>query len=262
MLHLFKPLRIIVLMKSTTKILATFLILCTSLLVQAQAPVHKSSPANAHPAASPRPSLLNPASLKSRAPAVFKAKFITTAGDFVVEVHRGWAPRGADRFYNLIRYGYFTNAAFFRVVPGFVVQFGLSADPAVNKAWDVAKIQDDPVLQSNKRGTLVFATAGPNTRTTQLFINFADNARLDAMGFAPFGTVVEGMPVVDKIFPGYHEQPQQDQITNHGDTYLKANFPMIDKIKFARILPAAPSPTHTPVGARPAAKPSPKPAQH
>jgi peptidyl-prolyl cis-trans isomerase A (cyclophilin A) len=210
-------------------------------------------------AARQRPSLLNPASLKAKAPAVFKAKFTTTAGDFVVEVHRDWAPLGADRFYNLVRYGYFTNAAFFRVVPGFVVQFGLSANPAVNKVWDAAKIKDDPVLQSNKRGNLVFATAGPNTRTTQLFINYADNVRLDGMGFAPFGSVVEGMAVVDKIFPGYRETPRQDLITNQGDAYLKANFPLIDKIKLARILPAVPPATHAPAGAKPGAKPSPKP---
>ena len=213
----------------------------------------------AHTAAGPRPSLLNPASLTAKAPAVFKAKFTTTAGDFVVEVHRDWAPLGADRFYNLVRYGYFTNAAFFRVVPGFVVQFGLSADPAVNKVWHDATIQDDPVIQSNKRGSLVFATAGPNTRTTQLFINYADNARLDGMGFAPFGTVVEGMDVVDKIYPGYRESPRQDLITNQGDAYLKANFPNMDKIKLARILPAVPPATHA-SAAKPAAKPSSKPA--
>ena len=183
------------------KSITAFLLLSTSLLVQAQTPAHKTAPAAAHSAVAARPSLLKPASLKSKAPAVFKAKFSTTAGDFIVEVHRDWAPLGADRFYNLVRYGYFTNAAFFRVVPGFVVQFGLSADPALNKVWSVAKIQDDPVVQSNKRGTLVFATAGPNTRTTQLFINYADNSRLDGMGFAPFGTVVDGMAVVDKIFP-------------------------------------------------------------
>ena len=242
------------------KAIASVIILCTSLLVHAQTPAHKPSPANAHSAPGPRPSLLNPASLKAKAPAVFEAKFSTTAGDFVVEVHRDWAPRGADRFYNLVRYGYFTNAAFFRVVPGFVVQFGLSANRAVNKVWDDAKIQDDPVVQSNKRGYLVFATAGPNTRTTQLFINYADNSRLDAMGFAPFGTVVEGMDVVDKIFPGYRERPQQDLITNRGDAYLKANFPMIDKIKLAQILPAVPPPPHVPVGAKPAAKPSPSQA--
>jgi peptidyl-prolyl cis-trans isomerase A (cyclophilin A) len=244
------------------KSISTILLLCTSLLVQAQAPAHKTIPAGTHSAAGPHPSLLNPASLKAKAPVVFKAKFSTTAGDFVVEVHRDWAPLGADRFYNLVRYGYFTNAAFFRVVPGFVVQFGLSADPAANKVWSAARIQDDPVLQSNKRGTLVFATAGPNTRTTQFFINYADNSRLDGMGFAPFGTVVDGMPVVDKIFPGYREQPQQDQITDHGDTYLKANFPMIDKIKLARILPAVPPAAHAPATAKPPAKPSPKPAQH
>jgi len=204
--------------------------------------------------------LLNPASLKAKAPAVFKARFTTTAGDFVVEVHRDWAPLGADRFYNLVRYGYFTNASFFRVVPGFVVQFGLSADPAVNKVWHTATIPDDPVVQSNKRGYLVFATAGPNTRTTQLFINFADNARLDAMGFAPFGNVVEGMDVVDKIYPVYGEMPRQDLITDQGDPYLKAHFPDIDKIKLARIVPAVPPAAHGPAGAKPAGKPSPKPA--
>ncbi len=227
------------------KIIATVIVLFASVLVQAQSPAPKSLPSKtrtAHTAAvRQRPSLLTPASLTAKAPAVFKAKFSTTAGDFVVEVHREWAPLGADRFYNLVRYGYFNNAAFFRVVPGFVVQFGLSADPAVNKAWHDAIIHDDPVVQSNKRGSLVFATAGPNTRTTQLFINYADNTRLDGMGFAPFGTVVEGIDVVDKIYPGYRESPRQDLITDQGDAYLKANFPLIDKIKLARILPAVPA---------------------
>jgi peptidyl-prolyl cis-trans isomerase A (cyclophilin A) len=248
------------------KAIATVIVLCASVLVCAQTPAPKSSPAKSspvkpsatHSAAAPRPSLLNPASLKAKAPAVFKAKFTTTAGDFVVEVHRDWAPLGADRFYNLVRYGYFTNAAFFRVVPGFVVQFGLSADPAVNKVWDAARIQDDPVVQSNKRGNLVFATAGPNTRTTQLFINYADNARLDRMGFAPFGAVVEGMDVVDKIYPGYGESPRQDLITNQGDAYLKASFPRIDKIRLAQVLPAVPPATHAPAGAKPAATAKPR----
>ena len=251
------------------KAIATVLVLSASLLVHAQTPAPhsastKNSPAKpsaAHTAAAgPRPSLLNPASLKAKAPAVFKAKFTTTAGDFVVEVHREWAPLGADRFYNLVRYGYFTNAAFFRVVPGFVVQFGLSADPAVNKVWKTATIQDDPVVQSNKRGNLVFATAGPNTRTTQLFINYADNARLDRMGFAPFGSVVEGMDVVNKIYAVYGESPRQDLITEQGDAYLKTYFRDMDKIKLARIVPAVPPATHAPAGAKPAAKPSPKPA--
>jgi peptidyl-prolyl cis-trans isomerase A (cyclophilin A) len=246
------------------KTIATVIVLCASLLVHAQTPAPKSAPAKtvaAHAAAAgARPSLLSPASLTAKAPAVFKAKFSTTAGEFVVEVHRDWAPLGADRFYNLVRNGYFTNAAFFRVVKGFVVQFGLSADPAVNKVWADAKIQDDPVVQSNKRGSLVFATSGPNSRTTQLFINYVDNPRLDGMGFAPFGTVVEGMDVVEKIYPGYRESPRQDLITDQGDAYLKASFPMIDKIKQARILPAVPPATHAPAGAKAAAKPSPKPA--
>src|SRR5580704_8641813 len=163
------------------KAILTSIALSASLLAIAQTPAPKTSATKTSPthtaSTTPHPSLLNPSSLHAKAPGIFKARFTTTAGDFVVEVHRDWAPLGADRFYNLVRNGYFTNASFFRVVPGFVVQFGLSADPSVNKVWKDAKIQDDPVKQSNKRGFLVFATAGPNTRTTQLFINFGDNAR-------------------------------------------------------------------------------------
>ncbi len=238
------------------KFTATLLLACSTLLVHAQSSAPKTGAAHTA-TAGPRPSLLNPASLKAKAPPVFKARFTTSAGDFVVEVHRDWAPNGADRFYNLVRYGYFTNAAFFRVVPGFVVQFGLSADPSVNKVWKDAKIQDDPVKQSNKRGYLVFASAGPNTRTTQLFINYADNPRLDGMGFSPFGMVIEGMQVVDKIFPAYGESPRQDLIQDQGDAYLKANFRDIDRIKTARIVPLTPPPAHTAPGTKPAAKPSP-----
>jgi peptidyl-prolyl cis-trans isomerase A (cyclophilin A) len=241
------------------KVLLTALALSASLLATAQTPTPKT-PAKASAAHSastaPRPSLLNPASLHAKAPAIFKARFTTTAGDFVVEVHRDWAPLGADRFYNLVKNGYFTNASFFRVVPGFVVQFGLSANPAANKVWKDANIQDDPVVQSNKRGFLVFATAGPNTRTTQLFINYADNTRLDAMGFAPFGKVAEGMDVVDKIYPGYGESPRQDLLTDQGDTYVTANFPKIDKIKLARVIPPVPPAAPHPATA---AKPAPKP---
>lgn len=265
------------------KAITTVLVLCATLGFYGQAPASsqtpaKSSPAKTSPAKSSsartgtaahtpatggaRPSLLNPASLKAKAPAVFKAKFTTTAGDFVVEVHRDWAPLGADRFYNLVKYGYFTNAAFFRVVPGFVVQFGLSAQPALNKVWKTATIADDPVVQSNKRGNLVFATAGPNTRTTQLFINYGDNSRLDRMGFAPFGSVVEGMDVVDKIYAVYGEMPRQDLIMEQGDTYLKTYFRDMDKIKMARIVPAVAPVAHAPTGAKPAAKPAAKPVQH
>ena len=183
-------------------------------------------------------SLLNPASLRAVAPADFKAEFVTTKGNFVVEVHKEWAPQGADRFYNLVRGGYFTNAAFFRVVPNFMVQFGLNANPAVNAAWRSANLRDDPVKQSNKRGYITFATAGPNTRTTQLFVNFKDNGFLDSQGFAPFGEVVDGMDVVDKINSQYGETPDQGAITSQGDAYISKNFPNIDKIKSARILPS------------------------
>ena len=202
--------------------------------------------------------LLHPALLKATAPAVFKVRLTTTRGDFVVEVHRDWAPLGADRFYNLVKNGYFNNASFFRVVYGFVAQFGLSPVPAVNAAWQHTEISDDPVKQTNAEGTLTFASRGPNTRTTQLFINFGDNARLDAMGFAPFATVVEGMDVVDKIYPGYGESPDQGQLTDQGDAYVKANFPKIDKIKLARIVPPVAAVTHTAAGAKPAAKPTQK----
>lgn len=218
------------------------LTLCAALLPCTLSPAQATSPrpktAATRHAATARPSLLRPASLTAKAPAEFKVNVSTTCGDFVVQVHRDWAPLGADRFYNLVRNGFFTNAAFFRVVPNFVAQFGLSANPAISKAWQDARIQDDPVKQSNKRGTLVFAMAGPNTRTTQFFINFKDNVRLDSMGFAPFGEVVEGMENVDKIYPGYGEQPRQDLIAEQGDAYLAKNFHELDKIKIARVVPA------------------------
>jgi cyclophilin family peptidyl-prolyl cis-trans isomerase len=222
---------------------------CAVLLAQAPPPASKSaapSKAGASKTGTPaaRPSLTNPASLNAKAPELFKVQFTTTRGDFVAEVHRAWAPLGADRFYNLVKNGFFTNAAFFRVVVSprpFIVQFGLNASPAVNKAWEHANIKDDPVMGSNTRGTLVFATAGPNTRTTQLFINLNNNAPLDASGFAPFGTITDGMDVVDKIYPGYAERPDQQRITEEGDAYIVKNFPMIDKIKAAKILPAEPA---------------------
>lgn len=184
------------------------------------------------------PALLHPETLHAKAPEKFDVKFETTRGDFVVQVDRAWAPLGADRFYNLVKHGYFTGAAFFRVVPGFIVQFGLSADPAVNRAWRNANIKDDSVTQSNKRGTITFATAGPNTRTTQLFINFANNGGLDRQGFAPFGSVVSGMDVVDKIYSGYGEQPDQGAITAQGAAYLQKNFPNLDTVKSATVVTA------------------------
>ncbi|HEV3481103.1 MAG TPA: peptidylprolyl isomerase [Candidatus Acidoferrales bacterium] len=181
------------------------------------------------------PGLMHPATLNAKAPATFDAKFTTTKGDFVVHVTRAWAPLGADRFYNLVKHGFFTDAAFFRVVPGFMIQFGLSADPAVSKEWQSARIKDDPVTQSNKPGYVTFATAGPNTRTTQLFINYGNNAFLDSQGFSPFGEVTSGMDVVKKLYSGYGEKPDQGSITALGKPYLDKNFPNIDSIKSATI---------------------------
>jgi cyclophilin family peptidyl-prolyl cis-trans isomerase len=186
------------------------------------------------------PALLHPADLKAKAPETYDVTFSTTKGDFVVEVVRSWAPIGADRFYNLVKHGFYTDAAFFRIVPGFVVQFGLSANPGVNRAWHSANIKDDPVTQTNKPGYLTFATAGPNTRTTQVFINLGDNGGLDRQGFAPFGRVTSGMDVVQKLYSGYGEQPDQGAITNQGKAYVDKNFPKLDTIKSATIsTPAA-----------------------
>lgn len=191
------------------------------------------------------PALLHPSHLTARAPDVYEVKFATTKGDFVVQVNRAWAPIGADRFYNLVHHHFFTDAAFFRNVPKFIVQFGLSANPAVNKAWQNANIKDDPVTQSNRPGTLTFATAGPNTRTTQLFINFGNNTFLDSQGFAPFGQVTSGMDVVQNLYAGYGEQPDQGAITSQGKGYLDKNFPKLDRILAATIIsPASHATTH------------------
>lgn len=184
----------------------------------------------------PSTALLNPASLKAKAPATFKAQFETTKGTFVVEVTRAWSPNGADRFYNLVKNGFFDNTKFFRVIPGFMAQFGISGNPAVAAKWRDANIQDDPVTQSNKRGYITFATAGPGTRTTQLFINYGNNANLDSQGFSPFGKVIKGMEVVDKIYSGYGEQPNQMQIQMEGNKYLNASWPKLDGIKKATIV--------------------------
>jgi len=187
------------------------------------------------------PALLHPATLHAKAPDVYEVKFTTTKGDFVVQVTRAWAPLGADRFYNLVKHGFFTDAAFFRVVPGFIIQFGLSANPAVNKVWQSANIKDDPVTQSNKPGYLTFATAGPNTRTTQLFINFGTNTFLDGQGFAPFGQVTSGMDVVQQLYSGYGESPDQGSIQSQGKAYLEKSFPQLDVIKTAVVISPAPA---------------------
>ncbi len=182
------------------------------------------------------PVLLHPAAATAKAPSHYDVSFKTTAGTFVVAVTRSWSPRGADRFYNLVKHGFFTGAAFFRVVPGFVIQFGLSPNSAVDAAWSGAKIKDDPVTQSNRAGYLSFASAGANTRTTQIFINLGANARLDSMGFSPFGKVVSGMDAVRKIYAGYGETPDQSAIESQGKAYLDKQFPKLDKILSAKIV--------------------------
>jgi peptidyl-prolyl cis-trans isomerase A (cyclophilin A) len=183
----------------------------------------------------------NPAALNEKAPAVYKARFDTSKGAFVVEVHRDWAPNGADRFYNLVKNGFYNDTRFFRVINGFMVQFGINGDPTIAAPWREAKIQDDAGKQSNKRGYITFATAGPNTRTSQVFINFADNSQLDRQGFSPFGQVVSGMNVVDTLFGDYGEGapsgrgPDQGRIQREGNAYLKRDFPNLDYIKKATI---------------------------
>ncbi|GAB5442478.1 MAG: peptidylprolyl isomerase [Fuerstiella sp.] len=176
------------------------------------------------------------ASSADQAPDKFRVKFETSAGDFVLEVVRKWAPKGADRFYELVQKDFYKDARFFRVVPNFVVQWGINGDPEVQAKWREAKIADDPVVASNLRGYITFATAGPGTRTTQLFINLVDNQRLDEMGFAPFGRVVEGMEVVDKITAEYGGAPSQDAIQAQGNAYLKENFPNMDYIKSVKVV--------------------------
>ena len=194
--------------------------------------------------------LLNPALLKEKAPDVYDVKFTTTKGDFTIHVTRSWAPVGADRFYNLVKHHFYDGASFFRAIDGFVVQFGLSAYPKVTDAWRNANIKDDPVTQSNKDSYVTYATGGPNTRTTQVFINLGNNARLDSMGFAPFGQVdPDGMLTVVKLYSGYGDGkdmggngPLQSLIEAQGKPYLDKEFPKLDSIKTAVIVaPAAAS---------------------
>lgn len=190
--------------------------------------------------------LLNPSALTLKAPDVYGVKFTTTKGEFVVQVTRAWAPLGADRFYNLAGNKFFDEASFFRVLSGFVVQFGLNADPQISKVWRTATIKDDPVTQSNRPGYITFATAGPNTRTTQVFINLGNNAQLDSMGFAPFGLVTQGMEVVKQLYSGYGEGapsgrgPDQGAVSSQGKAYLDKNFSKLDSIKTATIISLSP----------------------
>lgn len=189
-------------------------------------------------------SLLNPASLHATAPAVFHVRFRTTKGDFTMEVVRAWAPNGADRFYNLVEHHFYDDAALFRVIPKFVVQFGIPANARYGKIWDHANIKDDPVKESNTLGYVSYAqTSQPNSRNTQVFINLGNNARLDGMNFAPFGKITEGMAVIESFYSGYGEQLTglQDRITNEGNAFIDKNYPKVDKIVTARVVPAAPA---------------------
>jgi peptidyl-prolyl cis-trans isomerase A (cyclophilin A) len=201
-----------------------------------------AKPATAKPAAASA-ALRNPAALKETAPATYDVNFSTTAGDFVIQVTRAWAPKGADRFYNLVKHGFYNNSRFFRVVPKFMVQFGINADPKVQAPWRDADFADDPVTQKNQRGYVTFAKRNaPNSRSTQVFINFKDNSFLDPQGFAPFGQVISGMDVVDKINAEYGEQPDQGRIQFEGNAYLAKEFPRLTVMKSVTLAKPATAP--------------------
>lgn len=208
----------------------------------AQGTTAKKAPATA--ARSYDRALLKPSLLKDKAPEHYKVKFVTTRGEFTLAVTRAWAPLGADRFYTLVKHHFYDNASIFRVVPNFVAQFGISAYPPVTAAWRGTDIKDDPVTQSNKKGYITFATSGPNTRTTQVFINLQDNVRLDKMGFAPFGVVEgEGMKVVNMFYDQYGDDagPDQPKIEKQGKAYIDKGWPKLDTIKSATLLTSAPA---------------------
>ena len=169
-------------------------------------------------------------------PETYRVKMETSEGDVIIEVTRAWAPKGADRFYTLVKNHYYDGCRFFRVMPGFMAQVGINGDPHVNAEWKDANISDDPVKESNIRGTVTFANSGPHSRSTQFFINFGDSSFLDKKGFPPFGRVVEGMDHVDSIYPGYREKPNQGKITDSGNKYLSENFPQLDYIIKATII--------------------------
>jgi peptidyl-prolyl cis-trans isomerase A (cyclophilin A) len=207
-----------------------------------------AAPADTAPAPVAKTTDLGSATPKPSAPSTYRARFETSAGTFVIEAQRDWAPGGPDRFYDLVKSGYYDGQRFFRVLTGFMAQFGIHGDPAVSAKWRDRNIPDDSVHQSNTRGMVSFATAGPNTRTTQVFINYGDNSSLDGQGFAPFGRVVEGMNVVDRLYAGYGEGaprgrgPDQGRLQGEGNAYLAREFPKLDSVKRATIVAPSPSP--------------------
>ncbi len=223
--------------RTATILFATAIILAAATVGRSETPAAAPTvPAADNP-------LMKPAAATLKAPDVYQVKVETSSGDFVIEVHRDWAPHGADRFYNLVKLGFFTDCAFFRVIKDFMAQVGFHGDPEVSRAWSRASIPDDPVKMTNTRGTVTFAMSSlPNSRTTQFFVNFADNSRLDRMKFAPFGKVVSGMEVVDALHAGYGEGapqgrgPSQGTIMERGNAYLKESFPKLDYILSATVL--------------------------
>ncbi|HET9833024.1 MAG TPA: peptidylprolyl isomerase [Vicinamibacterales bacterium] len=226
---------------STSIVLATVALAAQTSTPKPAAPKPAAPAAAAPKPAAPAPNrLLNPAALTAKAPETFKVKFDTTKGPIVLELHRDWAPKGVDRFYNMTRNGFFNGVRFFRVIPNFMAQFGINGDPAVNEAWEKARLADDPPNgKSNVRGILTYGTAGqPNSRGTQLFINYKDNSYLDKTGFVPIGEVVEGMELVDMLYADYGAAPQNEQNTlvSQGNKYMQTKYPKLDYVKTATIV--------------------------
>ena len=218
-------------MKNRMRVAGTALAFLTIACAEkAPPPADTATPAPAPPPAAPA---------VDAAPANFKVRLETSKGPIVIELHRDWSPNGVDRFHQLVQEGYYDDVRFFRVVPGFVVQFGMHGDPATNAKWVAQPLTDDPVKQSNRRGTVTFAKTGmPNSRTTQLFINLQDNSMLDPQGFAPIGEVVEGMSVIERFYSGYADQPtgRQGEIAAEGNAYLNRTFPKLDFVKTAKVV--------------------------
>lgn len=213
------------------------LISCKSDLPSTQQQKPSAAPTEEAVRAANPQALADPALANKQAPPNYKARFITTKGNFTIAVTRDWAPNAADRFYNLVLIGYYNGVRFFRVLDGFMAQFGIHGDPAISAKWRVATIKDEPVVQGNKRGRITFAKGGPDSRTTQVFINFVDNQQLDGMGFPAFGEVIDGMSVVDSINKKNGERPNQGRIQMEGNGYLAKEFPDLDWIKEAVIVP-------------------------
>lgn len=196
-----------------------------------------SRPRGAAPAPEPMPPTYTPGVV----PDSFVVRLSTSKGDVDAIIRRSWAPLGAERFYELVSTGYYDGARFFRSIRGFVTQFGIAAEPALSEQWRAKQIADDAVRQSNRRGSLVFATGGPGTRTTQMFVNLRDNARLDALGFAPIGEIIRGIDAIDSLYTGYGDganAPLQNRIGSEGEAYLAANFPLLDRIVVAKVVRA------------------------